>query len=312
MKLSTFTLFLPPCLVVADIVAPPTITTEVVSNTTELKEGVFRYHYENNTTACTVITLIGVGTAMKVDDYDLLAVEMATSRQGLIAGFIDHAPGNPVKVSESRYTRLVEALIDKMHEVVPICSRTGVITGSINHPPTYVIGGHSASGGAAMRSLSSLSFSPVGFIGLSPFRITNDMDRISIPALYWGFSTETCGVVVKFAADAAYSLSSPDHGRVLYQLQNPSGKPSHCVFANNGCLPICPTSHRKDYDWIRPAVGQSIGKFLAVVETNTTFSRDSLRLQLPKQVSKLDLKMFVNEENIAPNFVGLPEFEALW
>lgn len=307
MKLSISTSCLPTCLLLTAIAFAAPIGGTVVSNTTELKEGIFRYHYESNITSCSVISFIGVGTAMRVEDYDLLAMEMATARPGLIAGFIDHAPRNPIKVSEEKFSKLVEALVDRIHDYVPVCGGRDKSTGTKDRQPRYVIGGHSASGGAAMRSLPSLKFAVLGFVGLSPFRITDDMYHINIPALFWGFSTETCGVVVKYAADQAYSLSSPEHGRVLYQLQNPSGQPSHCIFANHGCLPICPTSNPKDFEWICPAVAHSVRKFLVAIETNT-FTRDSLRLQLPENVASHDLKMLVNQDSISPDILDLVAF----
>ena len=300
MKLSIFTSCLPTtCLLLTAIAFAPPIGGAVVSNTTEIEEGIFRYHYESNITSCSVITFIGVGTAMRVEDYDLLAIEIAKARPGVIAGFIDHEPRNPMKVSEKKFSKLVEALVDGIHDFVPICSVRERSARTKDYQPKYLIGGHSASGGAAMRSLPSLAFSVLGFVGLSPFRITPDMHQINIPALLWGFSTETCGVVVKYAAYQAYSMSSPEYGRVLYQLQNPSGQPSHCIFANHGCLHICPTSNSKDFEWIRPAVGDSVKRFLVAIETNT-FTRGSLKLQLPETVASHDLKMFVNEQNVSP------------
>ena len=288
------------------------VASTVVSNTTQIKEGIFRYHYDSNVSRCSVVTLIGVGTTMKVEDYDLLAIEIAKAKPGVIAGIIDHAPGNPIKISAKKFSKLADALTSRIHELVPICKDRDTSSGSNHHnqQPKFVVGGHSASGGAAMRSLLSLNVSPLGFIGLSPFRITGDMVHINIPSLFWGFSKATCGVDVEYAADQAYDLSSPENGRVLYQLHNPSGKPSHCIFGDNGCLPICPSSNSEEYEWIRPAVGDSVGRFLHAIEMKT-FTEAAFKLSLPEKVTSQDLKMFVNGDNVTTGVDPLQMFEVL-
>lgn len=271
---------------------PWAVTATVVSNTTRINEGIFRYHYDSHIPSCSFVSLIGVGTTMKVEDYDRLSREIATGKPagGIISIVLDHAPGNPIKISAKRFSLLANVMAAKIGEFIPVCRDQS------SGPPKIVVGGHSASGGAAMKSLQSLNFSPAGFIGLSPFRITDDLGHIKIPSLSWGFSTATCGADVEHAAAEAYALSNDD-GRVLYQLQNPSKEPSHCIFANNGCLPICPSSRAKDFAWIRPAVGESVNIFFLALKTHT-FTRDSFELSLPKHVTSQDLKMFVNRDKI--------------
>jgi len=264
--------------------------TVVHSNTTQLREGIFRYHYDTQITRCSCVLLIGVGTTMKVGDCDLLAAEIARAREDLIVGIIDHAPGNPIKLSANRFAKLANAINAELKMLVPPCRKVPV--DSKHRKPKILLGGHSASGGAAMRALTLLDFAPAGFVGLSPYRITDNMRNITISSLFWGFSKTTCGVDIGHAADAAYSLSSPKSGRVLYQLQNPDDQPSHCTFADNGC-PICHSSDSEDYNWIRSAVGESVGKFIRAIETNT-FRRAVFDLDVPTN----QLMLFVNEDYV--------------
>lgn len=272
------------------------VSASVISNTTKIHEGIFRFHYDNQfTSPCSTIVLLGVGTTMAVEDYDFVAVQIAKASPSVVAGIIDHDPGNPLKLSVRRYVKLVNTIAARIDDLVPFCTRNEPTAQSHPRPPKFILGGHSASGGAAMKSLSHVEgFSPMGFIGLSPFRITDNMNRITIPALFWGFSTTTCGVSIGHAADKAYELSSPDTGRVLYQLQNPNGAPSHCIFANNGCAPVCPSSASESFAWVRAAVGDSVSRFLQAIKTRN-FTRDSLELSYAKHES---LSMFVNTDKI--------------
>lgn len=269
----------------------------LVSNTTEIKEGIVRYHYDNEARDfCSTIVIIGVGTTMAVNDYDLLAIEIVRGRPGLVAAIVDHAPRNPLKLSTRRYANLVTAIATRTSELIPVCNRKGNADNDASVRTKFFLGGHSASGMVAIKSLSLIQgFTPAGLIGLSPFQITDSMSRISVPALFWGFSTTTCGVKVGFAADQAYALSSAENGRVLYQLQNPSGHPSHCIFANHGCGPVCPCSNSMEYNWIRPAVSDSIQHFLHALESKN-FTRSSLDLNLPQEIKQNHLRMFVNQD----------------
>jgi hypothetical protein len=271
----------------------------VLSNTTQIDEGIIRYHYDssaNRTNGCSAILMIGVGTTMRVDDYDHLASEIAKQSPDALVSIVDHAPGDPFKQSGEKYARLVNAMGARVEQLFPMCFHQNGL--QLNQTrPAFVIGGHSASGEAAIKSLPYFKkFSPRGLILLSPFRITSSFPKIEIPTLLWGFSTTTCLVEIGYAADMAYRLSTADNGRVLYQLQNPSGEPSHCVFTNHGC-PICPVSSPLRYSWIHPAVGESIAKYLTGVKTGT-FTRESMKLSLPPEVETTFVKMFVGEDTI--------------
>lgn len=258
---------------------------------------------------CATVVIIGVGTMMAVNDYVLLAFEIVRGRPGLVAAIVNHAPGNPLKLSTRRYANLVTEIATRANELIPICNRRGNDVNDASVRTEFFLGGHSASAMVAIKSLSlNEGFTPAGLIGLSPFQITDRMSRISGPPLFWRFSMTTCGVKVGFAADQAYALTNPENGRVLYQLPNPTGHPSHCIFANHGCAPVCPCSNSMEYTWIRPAVGDSIQRFLHAIESKN-FTRSSLDLRLPQEIEQEYLRMFVNQDE-APKPGNFETFRA--
>ena len=165
-----------------------------------------------------------------------------------------------------------------------------------------IIGGHSASGEAAINSLpllvspsSSLYVPSIkGIVGLAPYKIGHvqahsvssstkagqsngevvnmnidgdDAVIVNIPALYWGFSSMTCAVEVEYAADMAYKVSHHNF-RVLYQVQtdddnfNPMMGGPHCVFSDNGCMKMCNPSNMQ---WIKNSVAVTISTFIAAI-----------------------------------------------
>ncbi|CAB9501398.1 expressed unknown protein [Seminavis robusta] len=269
-----------------------TSAASVLSNTTHIEEGIIRHHYfknnDGNHKTCDSVLLIGVGTAMRANDYDLLAIEIAKARTNAVVAIIDHAPMDPIKTSGERYANLVHAITARLHHLIPECR---------SQKPHFFLGGHSASGQASIRAMQkglSSVFSPAGWIGLSPFRISTDMVLSNVPTLLWGFSTTTCDVDIEQAADLAYQLSNATTGRVLYQLQNPTGEPRHCVFCNDGC-PMCPACQKEK--WIRSAVAESVDKFLTAVLETKSFTRESMKL-LPQGIGEDQLKMFVGDDTI--------------
>ena len=282
--------------------------TTIISNTTRIPEGILRYHYRNNSdyddgqdtyrfrrthSPCTYVAMIGVGTTMKVDEYDILAREMADQRPDLVVIFTDHAPGNPFKTNHKKYAALATAIAKHARSIIPICR-------DIANNPKFVIGGHSASGAAAIESIADYpvfgDFQPIGIFGLSPFRITDNTHVNNLPSMFWGFSKTTCAVTIGNAADKAYELSDPDSGRVLYQLQNTGGHPSHCIFADNGCPPVCSSPKTGEYKWVRSAVATSLSLFLDAIEKNL-FTRRAMQILLPDTFME-HLKLFVNADEI--------------
>lgn len=275
------------------IFSPCKIGGNIISNTTRLHEGVFRYHYDNQFTPdyfpCTYVAMIGVGTSMRVEEYNILATHMAEARSDLVVVITDHEAWNPLKTSAKKYAALVAAIMKDIHSLIPACK-------NVVYEPNAILGGHSVSGAVTLEALAFIdTFKPLGIFGLSPFRITDKTPTNDLPSLFWGFSEATCGVAVDYSADKAYGLCSPENGRALYQIQNPGGHPSHCIFADNGCLPVCPSPKAGDNNWVRAAVAESLDKFLHAIEMHN-FTKAALQLSLPARSLEKRVELFVGDD----------------
>jgi len=211
-------------------------------NTTTV--GQIRYHYCNynsnsddlntnndtNTTTssdnyCTDVVLMGVGTAMSVEDYNKIStviVERLSQSQSPATGGIvfivsDHNPGRIVKTSFTQYATLYNEVQHQLHDLIPVCGNNNTTT-----TRNFYIGGHSASGQAALVAATrqnELNEVPDGFIGWDPYDISDKtilMDEDSntpnvpfpFPTLDWGFTKTTCFVPIEKAAAGAYRFSS--------------------------------------------------------------------------------------------------------
>ena len=244
------------------------------------------------------IMLLGVGAAMSVDDYNLISAEIITSNPTFAVALLDPNPGFFVKSDFARFARCAETAMKKLPALLP----------SAFHDAPIIVGGHSNGGEGAIGALSLLSFQPVGLIGLDPYQVKSPTN-ITVPAMLWGFTKQTCLVPVSGAAQAAYLIGDASH-RVLYQIQNTANSLTHCSFTDNGCPSsilspfsfTCPTSG--NVDAVRKVVGQSVQKFVkAIVEG--TFERSHLTLDN----HAIAVTMFVNEDQLeTPVNVGIDTF----
>ena len=270
--------------------------------------GKIRYYYyndqnetnnrPNNTEgapACTDIMVLGVGTAMSVDDYEALSQQMVeTAAPGLVVIVSDPNPGRLVKTSAAKYVRLFETIRHRVGDWIPSCREEEDTTHPqpTEHNRKFYSAGHSASGQAALVAAqqtmySSTTLTPDGFVGLDPYDISTKTMLanvpISMPTLAWGFSTTTCLVGVNKAAKGAYDYSSVSMGRVLYQVDNTNDESGavvvdhgstemleHCVFADDGCgvggITVCPTErNHTNRHVLFEAIATSIRIFLTVL-----------------------------------------------
>lgn len=260
-------------------------TKDVITENKNL--GRIRVHYLNETVdtsdssssrSCSDILMIGVGAAMKVENYDNLATSIVTKAgsSSLIFIISDANPGGIVKLDADKYATLANGLRGQLSSgIVPMCTKT--------KDPNFIVGGHSASGQATLEAVQKglLDFVPDGFVGLDPFEIsTRTMDLHSplpFPTMNWGFEKTTCGVQLDKAARGAYNLSSPDEGRVLYLIDNEDNDMTHCVFTDKGCFFICPTNQK--FNWVYESVAESVQSFLnAIHSEGIPFSRESFGL----------------------------------
>lgn len=261
--------------------------------------GKIRYYYNRPNTegspACTDIVVLGVGTAMSVDDYAALSQQMVETAPGMVVIVSDANPGRIVKTSAAKYVRLFETIRHRVGDWIPSCREKEEDT---THPPTehhhrkFYSGGHSASGQAALVAAqhtmySSTALTPDGFVGLDPYDISTKTMLanvpIPMPTLAWGFSTTTCLVGVNKAAKGAYDYSSVSVGRVLYQVDNTNDDSGavvvdhgstdtleHCVFTDDGCgvggITVCPTErNHTNRHVLFEAIATSIRIFVTVL-----------------------------------------------
>jgi len=202
--------------------------------------GMIRYHYDTNKGPhCDSMLILGVGTFMTVNDYDNLSRKIAASSSSIMVIVADHNVNNIIKTSPERYATLINALINQLDTVLPMCDHASQDKG----PSELLFGGHSASGQAAVEAwqqgLLSIEGYKVAFVGLDPYdiadRTIDESIGLSIPSLSWGFTRTTCFVRTEKSAKAAYEITRDS--RVLYVMDNAekgSGV-THCAFTDRGC-----------------------------------------------------------------------------
>ncbi|KAI2502070.1 hypothetical protein MHU86_12389 [Fragilaria crotonensis] len=272
---------------------------EIESNDPTIEGGNLRYFFDkaSGDIACQNVVLLGVGTGMSVQDYDLVSTEIVSGHNILTVVF-DFAPGYPLKNSEEDYIKLINAVVANLSTLVPICNATA------GTKRTIVVGGHSASGAVAWKCLKRLNFQPDGFIGLDPFVVhRNGAKQIEIPSLSFGFTKSTCLALVYWAAKALYTVSGKDR-RVLYLIDNNKKQGSkdiavHCSFSDKGCFGlICP--EEEGDPWVRELVGFSIQTFFRSLSKKAIIKKD---YEHPKFTTcpastPITYHLYVNEDEV--------------
>jgi hypothetical protein len=297
-RLQLLLLVLPSFSATADVV-------KIVSNTTLLDGAPIRYHYaveetkNSNNTACrSNIILLGVGTAMKVEDYDQISTAILHGGGGqfytdTVVVILDAAPRSPVKLCPKPFAHAANKIVASADLVLPVCPNPTLLS--------VIVGGHSASGAAAFHAsvTNLLDFPLAGFVGLDPFLIRSRINSttLHVPALYWGFSKTTCLVQVSNAAMAAYQRSEPGR-RVFFQIQNSDSVIcpfSHCAFADSGCPLVCPSKCSNTH--LLKAVGMSVRQLLRVINSSNglgNFTRRDFEL---KGTNFSDFALFMDAES---------------
>lgn len=268
--------------------------------------GVIRYHYDSAvSSSCQHVLLLGVGTFMSVGDYDKIS-QAIVSAESIVVAITDHNVDNFEKTSPSKYASLTNEIIYQLNTLIPICKYGEA---------RILIGGHSASGQAAMQAwqqglIDRSKVSPLGFIGLDPYLISKKtMDEtvvFDLPGLYWGFTRTTCQVTVEKAAQAAYRITE-ESARVLYSIHNENHESSmtHCVFTDNGCgVPPLSCSTSAEFDWVYGKVAESVRLYLKSLTNAAPFTREHFILT---QSFDEDIGVHVNED--CPS-AGLSEQQA--
>lgn len=266
--------------------------TAIVKEMTQKKElGRIQYYYDSVIApSCSTVLILGVGTYMTIHDYGMVSKATAAG-QPIVVIISDHNVHNLIKSSPTKYALLVNAIQEQLSDLIPICK---------NQDARILVGGHSASGEAAVKALQEnlLGFEPVGFVGLDPYEIsakTVEMTKtLTMPAMFWGLSETTCGVDIIKAARAAYKLAMPK-ARILYVLDNDQSGITHCVFSDTGCGEwplVCETE--EVFDWVHEAVANSIHLFI-VATTDGNYSKG--QFELPKDTPR-DVVLYANEDEV--------------
>ena len=263
------------------------VSGEVVSSdATQVghEKGKIRFFYDDEYVqdSCSVVVILGVGTAMTVNDYQDLAFEI-TSGTNAVTVFADHNPDWFVKTDPEAYASLANELVSDLAAVIPLCE---------SKTPLIAIGGHSSSGMAAVKALPLLHFVPDGFVGLDPFDF-EETPSIPMPSLLWGFAETTCAVSVEKAAKIAFEGANRN-SRVFFQIQNLHEELTHCSFSDKGCEIVCP--EREGSDLVRRAVGVSLQIFTAALVHGHSLDRKLFETVLVD--TALEAKLFVNHDEV--------------
>lgn len=278
-------------------------TVDIVDVTTTASSGSIRYHYDENISSCEFIVFLGVGTFMGVSKYDKIARAIVAGKPVVVV-IADHNPGNFFKTLPMKYSLLLKEVTSQLGDLIPICNDDPNSNKNQEMEKTLVIGGHSASGQAAMEAwqmnlVQDSSIVPVGFIGLDPYRISaRTVSGFDLPGLNWGFTETTCLVEVDLAAKGAYH-ATPRNARVLYTIQNdgPSSDITHCIFVDDGCgsKPLsCPGSELHS-PILYEEIAESIHRYLGALQQSIPFSQEYFDLG---HVVQPEIEVYVNEDVI--------------
>lgn len=247
----------------------------------KFNNGLGQVHFYKTNQSCDLV-ILGIGTAMNIDEYDTLSLEISKNQNIAI---IDHNPGWPFKTDATKFASMVKKLILdwKIH------------TKSLNENNCKIIvGGHSASGQAAHEALSNLSYQindVDGIFSLDPYDIRSQKkDIINIPGLYFGFNIAT--ITPKDAAKTAFDKTT--HA-IFYEIQtaNPDLTKGeftpiyhHCSFADDRKCGYSIFSSPKETPEIYTFVADKLNEFLVYLKNKKDFE------QIPSDVNNgLDGKL---------------------
>lgn len=258
--------------------------------------GQIRFHFDTDIidNACETVILLGVGTAMRVSDYDKLGAE-AVRETSTVFIMTDHAPNNLVKQSKpEQYAGLADLIAQQLSTWITVCRK----------PPKngYIVGGHSASGQSAIQGLALIqNFKPAGYLGLDPFAVpqTNLEAYQNLPAtMNWGFQTTTCAVTAAQAGKLAYEVSNVN-SRVFFRIRNGgdfwpfTSSVTHCAFTDSGCPGCGMLSRETNTRPVRNTVGQATQAFVKAVAKGRVLQSDFLGIS-----TELDFDLFVNQQPV--------------
>lgn len=189
---------------VGEVVAP-TLSGDAFDVT--LPTGKVRVYRPASSPAACEAVLFGVGTGLTTTSYASLG--KAINGYGTVFVVLDHAPGDTFgKANATKFASLVaEVKSNLLGWLGP-----GYTCTSVAH---WIIGGHSASGQAAHAAAIANPQIAHAIFSADPYDISS-LGNVTLPGLYWGFTSKTCFVDPNKAAKAAY-YKSPANGRALHR-----------------------------------------------------------------------------------------------
>lgn len=177
--------------------------------------------------------LLAVGTNGRLGDYQAVAEAIVEAVPTLYVVVVDTNPGNFVKISPEDYITSASCIKDHMS------SRNF----SIQH---WYVGGHSASGYAAIKAIDSLKlpFVPTGYIGFDPVGSSSTADAIlHIPSLIFTTAYSFCTFTNARGGDFYKAADIQENKCTKYYLVDVTDA-GHCSFSGGMCrfgirLPVC-------------------------------------------------------------------------
>ena len=172
-----------------------------------LPTGVVRVFRPATAPASCEAVLFGVGTGLTTSSYQSLG--SAINGYGYVFVVMDHAPGNAFgKADAARYAALAA---DVKANLLGWLGASSPCAG-VAH---WIVGGHSASGQAAHAAAIANPQIAHAIFSADPYDVSG-LGSVTLPGLYWGFSSTTCFVGVNKAAKAAYART-PNPGRAMHK-----------------------------------------------------------------------------------------------
>lgn len=220
--------------------------------------------------------ILGVGTAMRCENYSKIASVIASYLRNSLVIIFDNNPGDIRKFSPKSYANGFEKIIHWIK-----CEYPGCLSSRIN----IYIGGHSASCQAAIQAKLSVD----GLIGLDPCCVDDEVpfppftpklpnttassQLFTMKTLFWATSSDQCGVSSHNGGGGFFQLSARNQNKRSKTLFRFIGSEQHCIFTNHGCLfPFCCMG-------VSPAVQEAA--FESVAKSIATFLSDAKQIALP-------------------------------
>jgi len=267
------------------------VFSNVRSQVKTLGFGDVKLHYSDPLPASCEVVVLGVGTAMSVNDYDKLSTAIA--EYGHIVAVVDHNKNNMVKTDDEKFLNLATELKTQFFD---LASDFGCK--QVKH---WLMGGHSASGQAAQNAIAANHGLADAVFSLDPFD-ASQVAPVCLPAMYWGFKHTTCFVSRNNGAAKVYEQGETN--QALYQVNNKFYWSKfgyipdyyHCSFCDSGFM-LC-SNFKLTPEHFYLDIAESVDRFIQAAFYKG-WSKEALQLSDSKQLNN-------EEEGLYALFVNAP------